>query len=1174
MRILDLEIDGFGVWSDLRLDDLSDRLTVLHGPNEAGKTTLLSFVRSILYGFSPARRQRYLPPVHGGQAGGRLRLVDADQELFVRRHWEGGEINGIERLTITDADGRMLAPGVLSDAMGNVEEPVFNNVFAIGLREIQELGAISDTDAARWLYGLSTGLEGVSLLEVIDELQASRDRLLPNDDKPSPIVQSMTARDRLRSEIDELRGMTGRYDGLSRERARIDAETSRLESEVARLERQVRVLEAANLVRSKWHERADLAAELQRLAPANGAADGSPANVVEKIDDLRRRLGRDARRRVETRQRWRQAAGEVKGLKVNRDLLRQAPKIAALAEQETWMDARRRQVEELELQAVDLEDQVAAEKARLGIRGGQTPDGHGIPDRVADVLRPAANAMKGPRVRLREASAAMQRAKATVDSLAAEVQRRMGDREEKDLPGAMERAGDSIAKIRRREQLDERIDKLGQHEASLAEQNRLLLGRQMLPVPFMLLTGTFFVIGCGLLLTAAAEAMGLPTWVAMAEGGSWQYVVMGLVFMGGSASGYLYHEHGIRTELEECQRHLGVVSKQLAEAREEHAELDRRLPGGGGAVRLQSAEDDMHALESLVEVDGRRHSAMRELDAATLRATQARDELQKSHRRWQEALEAAGLPNNLTPKQVQGARQSHARLEELTRRLDQTRRELEDRRKEFSALQQRVEHVLNEFDLEANDGSLEERLKFVRREISAQRDNLVRRRTLAAQARQQQRRYGQLSRSVKKLRRRRRALMLRAGARDEGELRRLAAEQARLAEIAVRRDGLSRDITAALGERFTEDELRPFIEGAESRKLEASCRDVADRIQERQDQLKVLYEGRGRLNEQLAVLAEDRQLPSKLFDLGVVERQLADAIRRWQVLALGHGVLERMRVLYETERQPETLREASDYLTRMTGGQYRRVWTPLTENLLFVEDAEGRSLPVEVLSRGSREQLFLSLRLALCALYARRGADLPLVLDDVLVNFDAQRTKAAATVLRDFAAEGRQVLVFTCHEHILKLFKSLKATTRLLPDNSQGRRTRVDVPALPEPEPAPPPARPARPRAKPRPVAPEPAPIAAAAEAERLAPETPPRVRGPLFATAIWHDPDDDFRSDLMLYDDEEDVPFDRPALGISTGPDDGPENSDDEQELDSAPDEDPAEVERLKLAEGDVEAA
>ena len=51
MKITGLEVDGFGVWSGLKLDPLSEGLNVFFGPNEAGKTTLMQFVRSVLYGF-------------------------------------------------------------------------------------------------------------------------------------------------------------------------------------------------------------------------------------------------------------------------------------------------------------------------------------------------------------------------------------------------------------------------------------------------------------------------------------------------------------------------------------------------------------------------------------------------------------------------------------------------------------------------------------------------------------------------------------------------------------------------------------------------------------------------------------------------------------------------------------------------------------------------------------------------------------------------------------------------------------------------------------------------------------------------------------------------------------------------------------------------------------------
>jgi hypothetical protein len=112
------------------------------------------------------------------------------------------------------------------------------------------------------------------------------------------------------------------------------------------------------------------------------------------------------------------------------------------------------------------------------------------------------------------------------------------------------------------------------------------------------------------------------------------------------------------------------------------------------------------------------------------------------------------------------------------------------------------------------------------------------------------------------------------------------------------------------------------------------------------------------------------------------------------------------------------------------------VWTPLDDDVLWVDDAHGRTLGVDVLSRGTREQLFLALRLALVEQFARRGARLPVVLDDVLVNFDRRRAAAAARALAQFAAGGQQVIVFTCHRHTVRMLRRCGASVVELPDNA------------------------------------------------------------------------------------------------------------------------------------------
>jgi uncharacterized protein YhaN len=292
--------------------------------------------------------------------------------------------------------------------------------------------------------------------------------------------------------------------------------------------------------------------------------------------------------------------------------------------------------------------------------------------------------------------------------------------------------------------------------------------------------------------------------------------------------------------------------------------------------------------------------------------------------------------------------------------------------------------------------------------------------------------------------------------KDEQEFRQRVLESARAEVLRRQRETISREIELALASQCSEDAIRQQFEGHHPAPLETRREELRPRLAAIQKQLHEILEKRGRLSEQLEALAADKQLAGKHLDLAVLEKRLEDAVGRWQVLATACCILDTIRSTYERQRQPETLQEASGYLERLTHGHYCRVWTPLGQQALRVDDAEGRALPVELLSRGTREQLFLSLRLALASCYARRGAPLPLVLDDVLVNFDADRAKAAAGVLCDFAAAGHQLLVFTCHEHIVKLFKSLKAPISRLPGNVEPGQLVVAAEPRHEEKPRPP----------------------------------------------------------------------------------------------------------------------
>jgi len=326
-----------------------------------------------------------------------------------------------------------------------------------------------------------------------------------------------------------------------------------------------------------------------------------------------------------------------------------------------------------------------------------------------------------------------------------------------------------------------------------------------------------------------------------------------------------------------------------------------------------------------------------------------------------------------------------------------------------------------------------------------QRSEVQRRKELLERAKELKVQESKHRKTIAGVKRRREALFQAADCDDEAAYRRLAEDQQQLFKMKKQRKAVTREIVAAIGTHGSEEDFAELLTPANMETLEPSWEAASAELDIEQSKLTELAGERGALRQEQRTLTEDRSLAERQLDLSMVEKQLIDARQTWREHATVNRVLERIRSEYEQNRQPETLAVASKYMHELTGGEYSRIWTPLADDVLLVENAAGESLGVDVLSRGTREQLFLSVRLALVQNFASRGIKLPMVLDDILVNFDAVRAQRAAKVLTDFAAGGHQILLYTCHEHMWQMFKSLDADCRRLP----GRMGK----ALPEPEP-------------------------------------------------------------------------------------------------------------------------
>ncbi len=292
VKITQLRIDRFGVWSGLEVEQLTAPMVVFYGENEAGKTTLMQFVRTVLYGFSPARRDRYVSTRHGGTPGGSLTVDVAHQSLVIHRYLDVR--SGEETLEVVDRDGQHHPLRGLARLLDGIDESVFNNVFAFGLREIQELATLSDSAAADLLYELTLGIDRVSLSDVVGQLQTSRERLLSDGEQPCRLLELWPSSvHRLRTEIENLRGSTPEYLATAKKHEGLNQSAQALEAEEVELDERLRMLTVAAQIEPRWHHRQEVERRRAALEPVPQLADDCLTRLAElktRRETRRRRL--------------------------------------------------------------------------------------------------------------------------------------------------------------------------------------------------------------------------------------------------------------------------------------------------------------------------------------------------------------------------------------------------------------------------------------------------------------------------------------------------------------------------------------------------------------------------------------------------------------------------------------------------------------------------------------------------------------------------------------------------------------------------------------------------------------------------------------------------------------------------------------------------------------------
>lgn len=1078
MKVKDIQIDGFGVWTGLSVDSLPEGLTLFYGPNEAGKTTLMQFMRAMLYGFTPDRRDKYLPPVHGGTPGGAIRVTGPGGGYQIRRHSQLTDPGVTGQLSVTGQDGLSQGQHRLSMLLGQIDEPIFTNVFAIGMRELQELSTLDDTAAADELYKLSSGLDRVSLVDVLRSLRDGRRSMVGSsgvdDEKEKAKLAGLVRhREKLRDEVQQLTRGGRRWSELALQRRTQQQEIEQLTERMAAWEHESRCVEVATGVFDLWRQRDEMVATINEMESSSHLPDEAPGQLVQidaMMDERRQKL-------EEVKQKRRAIREKAEQLPVSRRMFDLQGRIEAASEQATWVEALEEQIGRLDGQIEKARKQLEADAERIGM---EDEDRQaliaGDTSQLPDLSRQSLSVLSGPAKRVKEQTFLLRQArneaaehKTRADKMSGLLREVLEKARATDLQQAIRQQTETMSTLRHRVQLGEHIDKLKRHYRDLEKETVDLTTAEALPIDRVVLLSVPFILGGMLLIYGVANVFGF-TWLVSRPDPTWGmlFILFGTMSL---ITYYLGRENGLRAtslDREDCERQIDTLRRQIREVEAERNDLDSTLPTSNDSLdlRVRETEKLLAELEASLPNYHNHEAALQAYKSARTRAGTAEDRLKEARRQWTETLQELGLSESMSPSSVRGLSDGYETLQVSRRRLDELLAEKEQRRRERQLIAKRIEALYVE-SLEINEDAARnaeskgddadetnakrlsprlgplEQLNHLHEELSRQQHWIKRRRELKDQDQQLKRQQSAHVRSIERGEQQRRALWAKCGVATPEQFYQMVDTKANLTELRKKLEEVQVQIRSVIGTHIDYDDVAREIEGASASDLDKRWESLTTRMSETEQRVAQLRTQQGQLGQEMKHLGDDDRLTVAQLELGCVERRIESAARRWQTLAMASCLLEDVCGTFERERQPETLREASSFLTQLTDHKYTRIWTPLGTNQLKIDDAEGGSLPLEVLSRGTREAVFIALRLSLAAAYARRGVMLPLVLDDVLVNFDRERAMHAARALQTFAELGHQVMMFTCHDHIVDIFHGIGAEVRLMP--AQGKPGRATV---------------------------------------------------------------------------------------------------------------------------------
>ncbi len=985
MKIMKLHIYGFGRFQDYHIDFTPDGINLIFGENEAGKSTIMAFIRYILFGFPTKQSQelRYEPRL-GGRYGGSI-VIESTQYGTVTIERTKGKATGDVKLYLED--GTIGNEVELHLVLGEIDRTIYSGIYSFGLSDLQALEHLHSDELNKFLYGV-----GIAGRNNLLEIEKKNDKMMQALYKPAGKKPAINDQLNKVMKADELtaswRKKRNQYEQLVNDRLSIVENLELVGEEHANLNSRYRYLEKLQSMAPVVHKKKMYEIRLEQLP----TYVPFPEDGLHRFELLKDKCVDAEGQMNEYSKKLEAIRNDKQRLTVDGNLIELDQLIGEIRESRKIYESKRDELTILFQQKQFEQQEYLIILDKLGSDDPQYETGYEAEEKLTFLI---------------EQEAKLKQQQFVLQSQYEQARKKLEEKERH-----VKELEIQLLDEKTRVELEAKVATIGS-ETELRQQlvfikdslQRLEKQRSFAQKEKNARLTSFYIVGILIgIFGAFSLILNDQTFIAaVLLVAAFSSLVFLRMFTKNRLTGLLKN---LKDEKADLELQKQKIEEKLNIGKDSSYEREQRL-----LIQDQHKREQLQFLiQTLTEANSQFEYSCSELDKWEYGMNIFREELTYWAKQYRYPGDFDALQYQKLLKMMEDAKKKKRQVTFLDEKLAVLEKDIGRLENKVQELCQKlsIPYVLENF--QQNVENLTEHLR-----KEQEKDKLLQK--IAAQESQLeeamlavQERMNQYQKEIEKL-------WKMASVDTEEEYRQKGKAWVESEEIKAQLRVYKSQIIPVLTDEITLEKLECDVLH-EQDTLREQMAEIEKKLSDLRSKEKHWLERTAKLDLEISEVEDGSNYSRSLHNLENEKGILNAEVRKWALHRTVQLLIDEAKKVYEKKRQPQVIKEATRMFTFLTNGEYIRLSAPIGEQKLIVERQDGLKFEPNELSQGTKEQLYLALRFALAKVHSKQTS-FPIVMDDILVNFDQGRRQKAVELIKKMSKE-HQIIFFTCHPFMAK----------------------------------------------------------------------------------------------------------------------------------------------------------